>query len=203
MSVAAGGLSALWRVAKAPMAVVAAAAWVEGASAQEYCVRCEAPVAVYRCIIENGSPQGITLKAMCIGMMAREGKHATCRVADGTVFDCDGPKRPIDARVAGPLLVKGALAAPVAGTATPQAPPAPVDTSKSPALPGVTPANPPSIEKGVSGKVAPSKAAEDATPKTVEELAKQAGKSTNQMFGKMGDGADKAWRCLSSMFKSC
>lgn len=197
MTALAVGRAALRLAAKMPLASFAAAAWLDGAWAQEYCVRCEAPVAVYRCIIQHGSPQGMTLKSMCVGMMTREGRHAACRIAGGTVFDCDGPKRMIDARVAGPLLAKGEPQPAVPATldgATSAAPP----PSQKPAVPPAVAADRPA-----PGQAAASKAAEDATPKTVEQLAKRAGKSTGDMLGNMGDGAGKAWRCLASMFKSC
>ena len=64
------------------------------ASAQEYCVACSEPDAVYRCIIEGAQPGGAQpLQVMCITAMAKAGNHATCGVKSGTVFQCDGPVR--------------------------------------------------------------------------------------------------------------
>lgn len=64
------------------------------ASAQEYCVACSEPDAVYRCIIEGAQPGGAQpLQVMCITAMAKAGNHATCGVKRGTVFQCDGPVR--------------------------------------------------------------------------------------------------------------
>src|SRR5262249_34360494 len=61
------------------------------ASAQEYCVACSEPNAVYRCIIEGAKPGGgQSLQMMCITSMAQARNHATCAVKRGTVFDCDG-----------------------------------------------------------------------------------------------------------------
>lgn len=61
-------------------------------SAQEYCVACTEPTAVYRCVIEGARPGGSQpLQMLCITAMAKEGRHATCGVKGGTVFDCDGP----------------------------------------------------------------------------------------------------------------
>lgn len=81
------------------------------AAAQEYCVACTEPNAVYRCVIEQAVPTSASLKMLCIGALAREGGHATCAVRSGTVFDCNGPIRRIDARSASDVL-GGAIATP-------------------------------------------------------------------------------------------
>jgi hypothetical protein len=61
-------------------------------AAQEYCVACTEPAAVYRCVVDGAKPGGSQpLQVLCITAMAKEGKHATCGVKGGTVFDCDGP----------------------------------------------------------------------------------------------------------------
>lgn len=188
----AGGRSAQGMFGGA-IAALAVSAIGHAAVAQEFCVRCDAPVAVYRCIIDHGSPQGITLKAMCTGMLEHDGKHAACRVADGTVFDCDGPKRRIDARVAGPLLTKGAM--PSSPAAAPSA-----EGLKAPAAPGAT-----SEASGSPSKVAApvAKPAAAVIPKPVEQPVKQSGKSTSDVLDKVGEGANKAWRCISSAFQLC
>ena len=62
------------------------------ADAQEYCVACTEPGAVYRCVIDGARPGGgQSLQMLCVTSMAKEGKHATCGIKRGTVFDCDGP----------------------------------------------------------------------------------------------------------------
>lgn len=61
------------------------------AEAQEYCVACTEPAAVYRCIIVDARPGGSQpLQTLCVTTMAKEGRHAACKVKGGTVFDCDG-----------------------------------------------------------------------------------------------------------------
>jgi hypothetical protein len=71
-------------------AVVAAAS---PARAQEYCVACAEPNAVYRCVIENAQPGGtIPLQTLCLTAMSKAGGHASCAIKRGTVFDCAGPK---------------------------------------------------------------------------------------------------------------
>ena len=60
-------------------------------AAQEYCVSCTDPPALYRCIIDGARPGGSQpLQMLCITAMAKEGQHGTCGVKGGTVFDCNG-----------------------------------------------------------------------------------------------------------------
>ena len=61
------------------------------AEAQEYCVSCSEPNALYRCVIEGAQPRGgQSLQMLCVTAMAKDGGHATCSVKRGTVFECDG-----------------------------------------------------------------------------------------------------------------
>ena len=61
------------------------------AEAQEYCVACSEPSAVYRCVIEGAQPRGgQSLQMLCVTTMAKQGGHATCSVKGGTVFECNG-----------------------------------------------------------------------------------------------------------------
>ena len=51
------------------------------AEAQEYCVACTGPSAVYRCIIEGAKPGGSQpLQTLCVTAMTKEGQHAPCNV---------------------------------------------------------------------------------------------------------------------------
>lgn len=71
---------------------VAASVCVPSAQAQEYCVACAQPDAVYRCVIGDARlAGGQPLQAFCVSTLAREGGHKGCRIKPGTVFDCDGP----------------------------------------------------------------------------------------------------------------
>jgi hypothetical protein len=61
------------------------------AQAQEYCVSCTGPDAVYRCIIDNARPSsGTPLQVLCLTRMSEYGNHASCAVKRVTVLDCDG-----------------------------------------------------------------------------------------------------------------
>ena len=62
------------------------------ARAQEYCVSCSEPSAVYRCVIDNAQPGGAQpLQVLCVTALAKAGGHAQCGLKRGTVFDCNGP----------------------------------------------------------------------------------------------------------------
>ena len=72
-------------------AAVAVGALAGGAAAQEYCVSCSEPNAVYRCVIEGARPGGAqSLQVLCVTTMAKEGGHATCAVKRGTCSTATG-----------------------------------------------------------------------------------------------------------------
>ena len=60
--------------------------------AQEFCVACNGPSAVYRCVIGDArQAQGQPLQQFCTTTLVKEGGHTDCGIRKGTVFDCDGP----------------------------------------------------------------------------------------------------------------
>ena len=75
---------------RAALVLVAVVSTAGRVGAQEYCVACEGPPGIYRCIIENARPGGVPLQTFCVNSMAKLGGHARCGVKGGTVFDCDG-----------------------------------------------------------------------------------------------------------------
>lgn len=161
------------------------------AGAQEYCVACTGPEAVYRCVVEQAVPQGIPLKMLCLGTLSRDGGHATCAVRGGTVFDCNGPIRRIDAKAANQA-------------ATQPAPPPPAaDKAAVPPVPGAAGVQPPPGQAAQKAK----SPADSEPPKTVEELAKRVTKSSGESLDKAGsaiaNSTSKAWGCLTSLFKTC
>lgn len=190
-----GGASSLWLATSA----------LTPAAAQEYCIACTKPDAVYRCVIDKAVPTGKPLKWLCLGALARQGGHADCHVRKGTVFDCDGPIRRIDAKAAAAALET----APVATGPVPTAP----------ALPAANRPSPPSQQSGAAradnpaAQVPTEPAADKATkpasasPRTVEEVARNMSKSSGETLGKAGDSiantTRKAWGCVTSFFKSC
>jgi hypothetical protein len=164
-------------------AFIAACALAGAAEAQEFCVACAEPSAVYRCIIDGARPGGgMPLQMLCATAMAKEGRHGKCAVRGGTVFDCKGPTKRVSWAAYNEQPV----------TATPVAPPPPEPAKAEP-----DPAQPPrTIEE----------MAKRANQKTAEQLRKanEDMKENVQTFGeKMTDASKKTWRCLSSFFTNC
>jgi hypothetical protein len=168
------------------------------AAAQEYCVACSEPGALYRCVIEGAQPGGSqSLQMLCVTTMARQGGHATCGVKRGTVFDCNGILKRI------PWVASEVPRGPGAGEVlpwtsqpTPAAEPAAAPTPAGPAPPPAAPPDP------------------DQPPQTVLEMAKRANEDTARQMKKAGETFQKAgetmkeatkktWDCLVSLFKRC
>lgn len=182
------------------------------AAATEYCVTCEGPPAMYRCVID-GSPEGPgkdpSVSLHCISHMAKRGGHTSCAVSRGAPFPCPG----LTAVVAPPT------DQPSFATPAPAEAPPPVSTPypQSPEI--AEPAEPPPAE--------PPPAADPPAkvPRTVEELAGQTVKSSKQGLQKageaiggtaklageqignagtaLGSAASKTWACISSLFSTC
>ena len=162
------------------------------AEAQEYCVSCSEPNALYRCVIEGAQPRGgQSLQMLCVTAMAKDGGHATCSVKRGTVFECDGTvKRVPWAALNVPAQTEAAAPQPWAiETAPPKPAPAasPVPSAAAPA-PAATPGP-------------------EAPPQTVLELAKRTNEKTTEQMKKAGDtvkeATKKTWDCMLSLFTRC
>ena len=82
-------------------------------AAQEYCVACTEPGALYRCVIDGARPGAApSLQALCISALAKGGPHATCAIRrDLGVIDCNGPIKRVSAQVEGGVIVPEASAA--------------------------------------------------------------------------------------------
>lgn len=156
------------------------------AGAQEYCVSCTEPAAVYRCIIEGAKPGGKQpLQTLCVTAMAKQGQHASCALKGGTVFDCNGPVRRVPWAAYNEPATKGS--APEAPKA--QASPAPA----RPADPNQPPATIEEMAKRANQKTAEQiKKANEDLKDNVESLGE-----------KIGDTTQKTWRCISSLFTRC
>lgn len=149
------------------------------AEAQEFCVACVEPPAVYRCVIEGARPGGgQPLQTMCVTSMAKEGRHTSCSLKGGTVFDCNGPVKRISWAAHNTALPASAIP-----TLAPKQEAAKQDTAAQPAKNSNQP------------------------PPTVEEMAKRAGDKTADQaksFGQsVGDAGKKTWRCIASLFARC
>lgn len=183
----------------------AAAATAPRAFALEYCVTCEGPPAMYRCVVDgtaDGPGKDPSASLHCISEMATRGKHQQCAVSRGAPFPCPG----LTAMVEPP---KGMPAPPAAASAET---PHPTELSPRDVTTEPEHAEPPKKE--------PSK-----VPRTVEELAgqtvkssqeglKQAGeaiggtaKKAGEQIGNagsaIGNAATTTWNCITSLFSSC
>jgi hypothetical protein len=172
------------------------------AAAQEYCVACSEPSAIYRCIIEGAQPGGgQSLTMQCVTTMAKQGGHATCGVKRGTVFDCNGIVKRIPwsaSETRGPD-----AAQPLPWANQPAARPEPAATPQ-PASPSFAP--PPQPPQPAPNPNEP--------PQTVLEMAKRANDDTVKQMKKAGETVEKAgetmkqatkktWDCVVSFFTKC
>jgi hypothetical protein len=159
-----------------------------GAAAQEYCVACSEPNAVYRCVIDGAQPGGgQPLQMLCITTLAKQGGHGSCGVKRGTVFDCDGAVKRIPwAALNAPQQPEPGL--PWAGQTKPE--------------PAAAAAPPPP-----ASAPPPTAGAPDVPPDTVLELAKRANEDTAKQLKKAGDSVKdatkKSWDCVASLFTRC
>jgi hypothetical protein len=149
------------------------------AEAQEYCIACTEPAAVYRCVIDGARPGGgQSLQMLCITSMAKDGNHATCGIKRGTVFDCDGPVKRV----------------PWSGAELPAETPGTVTAADKPEP---DPNEPPKTI------VEMAKRANEQTAdqfKKANDNVKESFKSTGDAIG---NATKKSWNCLTSLFKEC
>jgi hypothetical protein len=150
------------------------------AGAQEYCVSCTEPAALYRCVIDNPRP-GVTpsLQVLCLTTMAHEGKHGQCTVLRGvTVFQCDGPVRRVSVPLDAPAGPPGQTAA------APSQPPA------------ATPAQPQGEPKTLVELAKRAKEQSDQQWKNAGDNWRNVGEKTGQFF-------KNAINCIGSLFIKC
>ena len=153
------------------------------AEAQEYCVACSEPPAVYRCVIEGAKPGGTQpLQMLCVTTIAKEGGHATCSVKGGTVFDCNGQVKRLSWAAINDQSRQGSqeASAPVA-----PAPPQPL-TKPS--------------------EQAPPQTVLDMAKRANEQSGEQwkkAGETMKEQTKSFGDATKKTWDCVASFFTRC
>lgn len=155
------------------------------AHAQEFCVTCEGPSAIYRCVLEGAGPaQAQPLKVVCVTTLAREFNHASCSVRGGTVFDCNGAVKRVNAQGTAPLGPDGK-------------PPDPVVVAGPPAVSPSPDSEPPKTVEELAKRMG----------KSTSENAKKTGGAVGEAFKKTGDAiggaVTKTWTCVTTLFKSC
>ncbi len=181
----------------AVLAVSPGVAW-----AAEYCVTCEGPAAMYRCVVEGTAdgpgkdPRG---SLNCISEMATRGRHETCSVSRGAPFPCPGltvmvKDRDGDSSLAAqpPSVVPREQDADVPPPAAPESlpPPAPTDAD---AAPDQGPEKVPHTMEELAGQ----------TVKSSKETIAKAGEQIGNAGSAIGSAASKTWNCISSLFTSC
>ena len=154
------------------------------AEAQEYCVACSEPNAVYRCVIEGAQPRGgQSLQMLCVTAMAKEGGHATCSVKGGTVFDCNGPVKRVSWAAINEHVPPG------------------VSEAARPGCPGLRRAPDANLRAGAAANRAgawPSV----PTSRAAEQM-KKAGETMKEQTKSFGDATKKTWDCVLSFFTRC
>ena len=187
--------------------VVSLTAATSQAQAQQACVRCDNPFAIYDCRVEGPDvPANAPIHLLCMTELAKRYGHTTCGVSRNEAAECTG---------------KLVTVMPSPDTPIPQAPAPTITVTPEDQL-EMAPGN----ETETGELEAPTeKPVEEGNPKTVEELAKQTAKASQEGLKKAGEGvadvakktgetmektgnaigsaAKKTWRCLSSLFSDC
>jgi hypothetical protein len=147
-----------------------------GAAAQEFCVVCSEPNALYRCVIDGARPGGSqSLQMLCITTLARNGGHGACAVKGGTVFQCSAPvvHVPWISSDGTPSVGQSPAAGEAAPVGKPEEPPRTV------------------VEL-----------AKRANEQTAEQF-KKAGENVKSAGQALGDATKKTWDCMLSFFTRC
>jgi hypothetical protein len=173
------------------------------AQAQEYCVSCTGPDAMYRCVLEGGpgvAPPASRAQLLCITELARSGGHASCSVGRATGEQCLGEPR----TVVLPASPEPGIGQPI-NAAQPQ-PLAPLGEPGTTAA-GTTVEGQPSPDPDAAGDgdVEPSAAAKIAKQTVDASNAglKKAGEAVNDTATSAGNAAKKTWNCVTSLFSDC
>ncbi|MCC7253437.1 hypothetical protein [Hyphomicrobium sp.] len=174
------------------------------AAALEYCVTCEGPPAMYRCVIggtEEGPGKDSSVSLYCISQMAAKGGHERCAVSRGAPFPCPG----LTAVVEQPRELP-TLAAPPSDT---PAAPAAVETHEAkPAEPAPAPETQPArvprtMEELAGDTVKSSQQGLKKAGEAIGGTAKKAGEQLGNAGSAIGTAASKTWTCITSLFSTC
>jgi hypothetical protein len=181
---------------------VALCAHAAAASAQEFCVICTAPDATYRCVIggDNAAARSSRGQLLCITELAQRGHHASCSAGRNTGGTCPGELRTV-------MFPPGEepMAPPLADTPPMIPPPAiPGPYAKQPVEAHAPDgAHPPEGAQPPAGATPAEAHPPDASPQTVEEGLKKAGKAVTDTGNAVGHVMKKTWTCVTSFFGDC
>lgn len=177
--------------------------------AHEYCVTCEGPPAMYRCVVDgtaDGPGKDPSASLHCISEMAKHGNHKTCAVSRGAPFPCPG----LTTVVQQPKNVPSMGAAPQPVEPAPHA-----ATSHEAAVPEATGAEatppeaqppakvPRTVEELAGQTVKSSKEGLQKAGEAIGGTAKKAGEQIGNAGSAIGNAATKTWTCITSLFSSC
>ncbi|WBT39541.1 MULTISPECIES: hypothetical protein [Hyphomicrobium] len=174
--------------------------------ALEYCVTCEGPPAMYRCVVD-GTPDGPgkdpSASLYCISEMASKGRHEACAVSRGAPFPCPGLTTMVKPPPKLPGMAAPQIGAPAPDNRTPLAsePPAP-ETAPPPEA--EKPAKVPRTVEELAGEtVRSSKKGLEQAGEAIGGTAKKAGEQIGNAGSAIGNAATKTWNCLTSLFSDC
>lgn len=193
-------------------AVLLAPLGAERAVALEYCVTCEGPPSMYRCVIDgtsDGPGKDPSASLYCISQMAKRGGHQQCAVARGAPFPCPG----LTATVEPPKNLPTKGPAPASDTpadhaapAEPAADPAAgVEATEAPEAPAPSPPAkvPRTVEELAGQTMKSSKEGLEKAGQAIGGTAKKAGEQIGTAGSAIGNAASKTWTCITSLFSSC
>lgn len=183
--------------------------FTHGAAALEYCVTCEGPPAMYRCVLkgtEDGPGKDPTVSLHCISQMAKQGRHASCAVSKGAPYPCPGLTAIIEAKQHPSTAAPPPPVEPPHGTTSGdqgqyQAAPSP-ERADAPAA--EKPAKVPRTMEELAGQTVRS--SQEGLKKAGESIggtAKKAGEQIGNAGNAIGNAASQTWTCITSLFSSC
>ena len=171
------------------------------AGALEYCVTCEGPPAMYRCVVAgtpDGPGQDPTAALSCISEMATRGRHESCAVSRGAPFPCPG----LTATVEQPAGTPGQAGPPPPDLAEepPVMEPEPAAEAEVPPEPAKVPRT---VEELAGQTMRSSKEGLQKAGEAIGGTAKKAGEQIGNAGSAIGSAASKTWTCITSFFTSC
>lgn len=177
------------------------------AGAAEYCVTCEGPPALYRCVID-GQPEGAgkdpRASLYCISEMARQGNHERCAVSRGAPFPCPGLTALVEPQPQG-ARPPPEHAAPYPDPQSPDTlPEVEVETETTAAKAPEEPTKVPRTVEELAGQtVRSSKEGLEKAGQAIGGTAKKAGESLGKAGSAIGQAASNTWSCITSLFTAC
>lgn len=196
-----------WRMLKHAYALAAVLLVlpIPGAAlALEYCVTCEGPPAMYRCVIDDteegpGRDPGVSLH--CISEMARRGGHQSCGVSRGAPFPCPGLTAVVEQPRNLPRLAAPSPENPASEAVSPPA--AEIEQPDAPAAPEKPAKVPRTVEELAGETVRSSKQGLKKAGEAIGGTAKLAGEQIGNAGSAIGTAASKTWTCIASLFSTC